>query len=97
MSLSIRKALRKWVPYVAGVLVGVLVGALVAAIIVNGHRSTSACDAANGIGDGIILVLQDGQRAAERVPAETVKEKQRQQAIDFYNKAIKHIQDSKCR
>lgn len=64
--------------------------------MLNSNKAQSACTAANGIGNGIILVLKDGQRAAQQQPAQTFKEKQRQEAIAFYNKAIKHIEDSKC-
>lgn len=96
MSLSLRKFLRTYLPFVLGAIVGVCLALIIYAIIHNTNQTDSACRAANGIGDGVIAVLKDGQNQAKQTRAETLKEKQRQQAIDFYNKAIKHIQDSKC-
>lgn len=96
MSLSLRTFLRRWLPFVLGATVGIFIALVLYSIIYSNNQSTSACSAANGIGDGVIAVLRDGQTQARGTPAETLKEKQRQQAVNFYDKAIKHIEDSKC-
>lgn len=82
--------------YLTSVIVGacLVIGGL--AIVNNSNKATDACTAANGVANGIISVLEDGQKQALDNPAQTIKEEQRQKALDFYANAIKKIKDSEC-
>ena len=61
-----------------------------------GSRTSQNCTAALQVRDAMVQILIRGQTAVANTPAETLREKQRKQAIAFYDRSIADMNAVHC-
>lgn len=77
----------------------VIAAALIVAVLAFSRASDqtqASCTAALRVRDAMVSILVDGQRRTARTPAETLREEQRRDALEFYDRSIARLRAVHC-